>query len=117
MEAMADTRIDKQAAMVGILQAVADLQAQDPETNLTEELPGAVPDLSPEDYRELVVMLKLSRCLDATLRDGPEGKQIDSIDGITTRGLRELQKAWSPPATQHSCPADGDDGRLGFFGQ
>lgn len=111
---MTHAQIDRQAAMVGILQAVVDLQAAGAD-NLTQRLLEAVPDVSPEDFRDLVVMLKNSRCLDATLSDGPDGKKsIESVNGITTRGLRELQKSWQAPPVQHSCPTDGDDGRLGF---
>lgn len=112
---MSHAQIDQQAAMVAILQAVVDLQAEGP-ADLTQRLPEAVPDIPPEDFRELVVTLKFSRCLDATLSDGPDGKKsIESINGITTRGLRELQKSWQAPAAQHSCPTDGGDGRIGFF--
>lgn len=113
---MTDAQIDPQTAMIDILQAVMDLQAEAPGADLTQKLPDAVPHLPPDEFRNLVVMLKSSRCLDATLSEGPDGKKtVESIKGLTTRGMRELQKSWQAPPAQHSCPTDGNDGRIGFF--
>lgn len=113
---MSDTQIDRQVAMIAILQAVVDLDARGTD-NLLHELPKAVPDVPEAELHQLVVTLKSSRCLDATVSVDPDGnKSVESVDGITTRGLRELQKSWEGPVQQHSCPTDGDEGRLGFFG-
>lgn len=99
-----------------MLQATLDAEAQGP-GDMTARVRASMEDTSPEDFSEIVWMLKSARCLDVT--EGPrteEGKKvIASINGITTRGLRELQKGSQAPAAVHSCPTDGDDGRLGFL--
>lgn len=113
---MSETQLDRQAAMVEILQAVLDLESKSG-SDLTKDLPQALPGIPEADLNELLVLLKSSRCLEATVEVDADGrKRIAKITGLTTRGLRELQKSWLGPTSQHSCPTDGDDGRLGYFG-
>lgn len=108
--------IDTQVAMVQVLQATLDAEGEGP-GDLTKRVRQSSADLSPEQFTETVLLLKASRCLDVT--EGPrtdEGRTIESINSITTRGLRELQKASMGSMQVHSCPTDGDDGNLGLPG-
>lgn len=111
--------IDARIGQLEILQTVVDALAKGP-CELTEVVHDQMVKLGvPADqYLDMVIMLKMSRCLDVT--EGPRtedgGRVIESINGITTRGLRVLQQASEPPMEMHSCPTDGDEGRLGFFG-
>ncbi len=106
--------IDVQTGMVRILQAVLDAEAQGP-GDMTARVRTAMEDTPGDQFTELVMMLKSSRCLDVSAERTETGQPvITSINGITTRGLRELQKASQEPTAMHSCPTDGDEGRLGF---
>jgi hypothetical protein len=111
--------IDARMGQLEILQTVVDALAKGPR-ELTEVVHDEMVKLGvPADqYLDMVMTLKMSRCLDVT--EGPrteDGRRvIESINGITTRGLRVLQQASEPPMQMHSCPTDGDEGELGFFG-
>lgn len=109
--------IDVQTGMVQVLQAVLDAEGQGP-GDLTPRVYGTFADTPPGEVTELILMLKSSRCLDVTEGERTEtgARTVASINSITTRGLRELQRAQQAPAQVHSCPTDGDDGRLGFDG-
>lgn len=110
---------DPRIGMLRIMQAVVEAQSNGPGTDVTQAVRTEMSDVSEREWQDLVWTLKMSRCLDVTegprAEDGP--KVIASINGLTTRGLRELQKASTPPRQQHSCPTDGNDGDMGFFGQ
>jgi hypothetical protein len=111
--------IDSRMGQLEILQTVVDAQAKGP-GNLTEAVHDQLANLGVQDdqYLDMVMTLKMSRCLDVTegARSEDGGRVIESINGITTRGLRVLQQASEPPMELHSCPTDGDEGRLGFYG-
>ena len=106
--------IDTQTGMVRILQATLDAEAQGP-GDMTARVRTAMHDTPAEQFTELVMLLKSSRCLDVAAERTETGEPvITAIKGITTRGLRELQKASQEATAVHSCPTDGDEGRLGF---
>lgn len=109
---------DPRIGMLRILQTVVEAQSQGPGADVMEAVRTEMSDVPTEVWQDHVWTLKMSRCIEVT--EGPrteEGvKVLASIDGLTTRGLRELQKASAPPMQQHSCPTDGNDGNLGFLG-
>lgn len=108
--------VDPQAGMVQILQATLDAEGQGP-GDLTERVRTATQEIPAEQFTDLVMMLKSSRCLDVVAERNESGQPVvTAIKSITTRGLRELQKAFQEPTEQHSCPTDGEEGRLGFYG-
>jgi hypothetical protein len=108
---------DVQDGMVRVLQATLDAEAEGP-GDLTSRIRTAMQDASPEQFTDLVILLKNSRCLDVVAeRDGDGKPVISRIKGLTTRGLRVLQQASEAAAAVHSCPTDGDDGRMGFDGR
>ncbi len=105
---------DTQAGMVRILQATLDAESEGP-GDLTPRVRTALVDTPDDKYTEIVMLLKSSRCLEVIAERTENGTPvIAKIKGITTRGLRELQKAAQEATAQHSCPTDGDDGRMGF---
>ncbi|MGQ0678295.1 MAG: hypothetical protein ACT4OM_01315 [Actinomycetota bacterium] len=103
---------EQRIGMLRIMQAVIDT----PDTAL-EAVRSEMRDM-PDQWEDLVWMLKMSRLIDVTEGDPGEGgrRTIASINGLTTRGLRELQRSYSPPQQVHSCPTDGNDGHMGFMG-
>lgn len=106
--------IDVQEGMVRVLQATLDAESEGP-GDLTSRIRTAMQDAPPEQFTDLVMMLKSSRCLDVVADRTEDGKPVISrIKGLTTRGLRVLQEASEAATTFHSCPTDGDDGRMGF---
>jgi hypothetical protein len=108
--------IDTQDGMVRMLQATLDAESQGP-GDLTERVRSAMDDLPTDQFTDLAMMLKSSRCLNVVAERNDSGEPVlSSIKGITTRGLRELQKASEAPRAVHSCPTDGEEGRLGFYG-
>lgn len=109
--------IDVQEGMVRVLQATLDAEAEGP-GDLTARVRTAMQDAPPEQFTDLVMMLKGSRCLDVVAERTEDGKPVISrIKGLTTRGLRVLQQASEAATAVHSCPTDGDDGRMGFDGR
>jgi hypothetical protein len=106
--------IDVQEGMVRVLQATLDAEAEGP-GDLTSRVRTAMQDAPAEQFTDLVMMLKSSRCLDVVAERTEDGKPVISrIKGLTTRGLRVLQQASEAATAVHSCPTDGDDGRMGF---
>lgn len=106
--------IDVQEGMVRVLQATLDAEAEGP-GDLTARVRTAMQDASADQFTELVMMLKGSRCLDVVAERTEDGKPVISrIRGLTTRGLRVLQEASEAATAVHSCPTDGDDGHMGF---
>jgi hypothetical protein len=106
--------IDVQEGMVRVLQATLDAEAEGP-GDLTARVRTAMQDASADQFTELVMMLKSSRCLDVVAERTEDGKPVISrIRGLTTRGLRVLQEASEAATAVHSCPTDGDDGHMGF---
>ncbi|HEX2180445.1 MAG TPA: hypothetical protein VHL54_13175 [Actinomycetota bacterium] len=106
--------IDAQTGMVRMLQATLDAVGQGP-GDLTERVRSAMDDVPADQITALAMMLKSSRCLEITAERTEAGEPVvTAIKGNTTRGLRELQKASLPPTAVHSCPTDGEDGRLSF---
>ena len=106
--------IDVQTGMVRMLQATLDAVGQGP-GDLTERIRNAMDDVPGDQFTELAMMLKSGRFLEVTAERSESGQPVvKAINGITTRGLRELQKSALPPTAVHSCPTDGEDGRLGF---
>lgn len=110
---------DPRIGMLRILQAIVDAQSQGPAGDLMEAVRMEMNDVPMDEWQDLVWTLRSSRCLEVT--EGPrtdEGRRvISSINGVTTRGLRELQKASAPPRDVHACPTDGNDGAMGFLGR
>lgn len=105
---------DVQEGMVRVLQATLDAESEGP-GDLTSRIRTAMSDTAPEQFADLVMMLKSSRCLDVVAERTEDGKPVISkIKGLTTRGLKVLQEASEEPSTYHACPTDGDDGRMGF---
>lgn len=97
-----------------MLQATLDAEAEGP-GDLTSRVRTAMQDAPAEQFTDLVMMLKSSRCLDVVAERTEDGKPVISrIKGLTTRGLRVLQQASEAATAVHSCPTDGDDGRMGF---
>lgn len=106
--------IDVQEGMVRVLQATLEAEAEGP-GDLTSRIRTAMAGASPDQFTELVMMLKSSRCLEVVLDRDEDGKPVISrIKGLTTRGLKVLQEASEAPTAVHSCPTDGDDGHMGF---
>ncbi len=106
--------IDVQEGMVRVLQATLDAEAEGP-GDLTPRVRTAMHDAGSDEFTELVMMLKGSRCLDVVAERTEDGKPVIArIKGLTTRGLRVLQEASEAASAVHSCPTDGDDGRMGF---
>ena len=104
---------DAQAGMARILQAVLEAEAEGP-GDLTARVRAAMHDVSDDQFTDLVMMLKSSRCLDVTVGGGNGEPAVKSINGLTTRGLRVLQTAFDPPTAVHACPTEPEEGRLGF---
>jgi hypothetical protein len=105
---------DVREGMVRVLQATLDAEAEGP-GDLTARIRNAMQDAPAEQFTELVMMLKGSRCLDVVAERTEDGKPVIArIKGLTTRGLKVLQEASEAPTAVHSCPTDGDDGRMGF---
>lgn len=108
--------IDTQEGMVRVLQATLDAAAEGP-GDLTPRIRTAMADAPPDQFTDLVMMLKSSRCLEVVSERTEDGKPVISrIKGLTTRGLRVLQEASEAATAVHSCPTDGDDGHMGFAG-
>ena len=105
---------DPFTGMTRVLEATLDATAQGP-GDMTARVRSALGDTRPDEFTEIVMMLKNSRCLDVTAERDEAGKPvIVSINGITTRGLRELQRASQAPQQVEACPTDPEDGRMGF---
>lgn len=106
--------MDTQTGMRRILEATLNAVADGP-GDMTARVREAMSDASPEEFTELVMLLKNSRCLDVTVeRDEAGDPVISSINGIMNRGLRELQRSYQEPQNVHACPTDGEEGRMGF---
>lgn len=102
-----------------VLQRVVDALAK-PESELTRTVRDGMSELGVGDdqFNDIVMSLKMSRCLEVTEGSRTEdgGKVVESIDGITTRGLRVLQQTYQAPVEYESCPVPDSDGEVGFFG-
>ena len=107
---------DSQAGMARLLEAVLEAEAQGP-GDLTARVRTAMNDVPEDQFTDLVMMLKSSRCLDVTAERTESGEPVvKSINGLTTRGMRVLQTAFDPPNAVHACPTEPEEGRLGVFG-